>query len=110
MQRNFRYIPNPPMGHLVAVAYGSGKDDYLATVLVYIPSENVEQGEWVIWTWNCSGKPGFSSGNYFTEHFHGAEKAAEMAWNDFSNRGRDLALKASQWSEVGMLDIRRDDG
>jgi len=54
-RRNLIRVPELPLGaHLVAIAYGTGKDDYLAAVLGFIPNEedNPEHDRYVTWTWS----------------------------------------------------------
>jgi hypothetical protein len=105
-RRNLRRVPELPCGaHLVTIAYGTGRDSYLAVVLGFIPSEDEESDQhdkYASWVWNADpGCEGFGSGHYFAR-FEGPD-FAERAWADFAKRAKGFAIKAHQWHEIGML-------
>ncbi len=107
MRRNERAVPVLPCGaHLVAIAYGTGRDSYLAVVLGFIPAEgeDPQYDKYVTWLHNSDpGCEGFAEGHYF-EQFGGEDYAAR-AWKSFAERGSRLALKAHLWKQHGLLGV-----
>ena len=97
MRRNLKTVPELPCGaHLLAIAYGTGKDDSLAVVLGYIPSEEGRFEQYVTWIWNsdpcCFG---FGDGHYMNLEEHG--------WENFCERAKRFVLKAALWEKEGLL-------
>ncbi len=94
MRRNLQHLPNPPFGQLLAATFGTGRDDYLGVVLVYVP----EDDKFVTWLWN-SEVNGFSDGEYF--HRRNYDQSTEVsAWQSFTRRSKpfiDAALKWAEW-------------
>ena len=97
MRRNLKAVPELPCGaHLLAIAYGLGKDDYLAVVLGYIPSEEGSREQYVTWIWNSDpGCFGFGDGHYMNLEEHG--------WENFCERAKRFVLKAALWEKEGLL-------
>lgn len=109
MRRNLNTVPELPCGaHLLAVAYGTGKDDYLAVVLGFIPhNEGSAQqfDKYVTWIWNSDpGCEGFGEGHYFERFNGGLEGFADKAWRDFTERAQRFAMKAHLWNEYKLLE------
>ena len=123
--RNRRFPTKLPGGYaLLAVAYGTGKDDYLAVVLGF----DAEVGKLVTWSANYDVGPQIdnsvacSNGHYFD--YHDAEskpdpediaeasgpnyermmrqKTLERAWADFFSRSTAMLRNAVDWKSVGI--------
>ena len=96
--RNRRVQPQPPIGRVIAVGLGSGKDDYLGVVLV------IREEGYVVWGWNaadqirCGAGHGFFDGHYYDfRHDANRQYTANRAWSMFAREARRYALDAEKW-------------
>ena len=97
--------PIPEGWRLLAIGYGTGKDDYLGIVLCF------NGQEYVTWMANFDkGCEGVANGNYFNpraidKSFSDDERwrlTAEAAWNDFTVRAKSLVIKSERWERYGV--------
>ena len=115
MRRNLKTVPELPCGaHLLAIAYGTGKDDYLAVVLGYIPSEEGRFEQYVTWIWNsdpcCFG---FGDGHYMNLEEQLQPNGFDLTLKDISmiqsggviavSNAKRFVLKAALWEKEGLL-------
>ena len=110
LPRNRQFPTKLPKGWaLIAVAYGVGRDDYLATILGF----NIEVGKYATWRANYSVGPqrgdtvSVGEGHYFDVRdlkSNGELKhACERAWADFFARSTAMVCSSAEWRDLGAI-------
>src|SRR5471030_1247273 len=111
-RRNQQSTPPLPEGwELLAVAFGSGHDDYLACVLAFTDSRaDISPAylsqKYVTWIWNSDkGCEGVGEGHYFNPwDYSDADALAHAAWTDFCDRGGRFIKAAHTWESPFTVD------
>jgi hypothetical protein len=100
MRRNQNSKPPLPEGwELLAVAYGTGRNDYLGVVLAF---QHDQYNKYVTWTWNSdTGCEGVANGHYFDRpNYANDADLVDAAWNDFVQRSGSYIRESFKWAEI----------